>query len=882
VTSATTYGWTGGSGKQSHVLVEFNDIPASNNYTETPSATIPLSDNLTLDFNVSLSESLSLDDGTVETTGAKSQTPSATIPLSDNLTLDFNVSLSESLSLDDGTVQTSTTKSATPSAILPLSDNLTLDFNVSLADSVGLADSLTSSIITTIIRDNTQLVVNNTDEELGTINIQSGIYDTSIDYSAILNPITYEVSINNGYTVNTDVDSSIASYDVVLAIFDSTTLSGPSGWNGILNLPEFESISIPTETSSTTTTENGRETTTITETVYSEITAIDVGLNSGEVSFDNPVRIEFTGDGGDDFVAFFQRSGDSSVTIIDTICDADDLTTVNSQLDSGEECYIDDGSDLIIWTTHLTTFGTAKSSSTSITTSTTLITGRGATGVSVPGAGLIGTLPTPFHEFGTVLATDMNILTVTYDACDSNLVRILIGTDGVRPPLVKIHSSLEGIADTKLILEPEIIQKSLHEEFNIFVYEGEIPANEEFFIVEAQTQEGRVANTVSQLVDITSCKKTILYTDVIPDLTPTTDLDAPRFFDVKTRLGTDVNSSRDVTVFVDEDESLTVTGIVSSTTAPALAELRFVNTEKESLSIQKIKMGIQPTGINNSYHLEGSIPRTLMDSPSITYWIRVLNDDGLISDSSKYVIGVKPSILIEGNSQMSINEIKTEGSSLNAQVGFTNELSMPVFGYAQLKINGEIVKFTPGLVFQPELSEFSFDWELPKTGSVEYYDVQTIVNIYDSSFETQTSKMVVYPSTHSSIVSEFDELEIIVDDNDNSIARPASIYSSLPVNSQNHFVVSAPDGTCVIGKDSQCLIQDSTFNQRGYLATINLEGIVYHIRYSGSDGPLERFTITSAQPILGKWQVEIMSDDNIINDELIQTTEIKVKYRSYN
>ena len=174
------------------------------------------------------------------------------------------------------------------------------------------------------------------------------------------------------------------------------------------------------------------------------------------------------------------------------------------------------------------------------------------------------------------------------------------------------------------------------------------------------------------------------------------------------------------------------------------------------------------------------------------------------------------------------------------------------------------------------------DWELPKTGSVEYYDVQTIVNIYDSSFETQTSQMVVYPSTHSSIASEFDELEIIVDNNGNSIARPASIYSSLPENSESHFVVSSPDGTCVIGKDSQCLIQDSTFDQRGYLATINLDGIVYHVRYSGSDSPLERFTITSAQPILGKWQVEIMSDDNIINDELMQSTKIKTKYRSYN
>ena len=132
---------------------------------------------------------------------------------------------------------------------------------------------------------------------------------------------------------------------------NSLTISG-TGWNGIMKLPEITIIDLS-------------ELDTGSETFTSDI-AIIIGSDTEELTFSTPVRLEFTGKGGngDTGIGFFKRANSDQITLIEIECLADDLATVQAQLGSGGECIFDDGTDFIVWTTHATTFGHGHTSST--------------------------------------------------------------------------------------------------------------------------------------------------------------------------------------------------------------------------------------------------------------------------------------------------------------------------------------------------------------------------------------------------------------------------------------------------------------------------------------------------------------------------------------
>ena len=68
---------------------------------------------------------------------------------------------------------------------------------------------------------------------------------------------------------------------------------------------------------------------------------------------------------------------------------------------------------------------------------------------------------------------------------------------------------------------------------------------------------------------------------------------------------------------------------------------------------------------------------------------------------------------------------------------------------------------------------------------------------------------------------------------------------------------------------------------RGGLMSMTIDGQIYRVKYSGSENPLERFSITSFDPILGNWKIELVSENGIIQPaHALDDIDVKVKYRA--
>jgi len=85
---------------------------------------------------------------------------------------------------------------------------------------------------------------------------------------------------------------------------------------------------------------------------------IEFGSPDLDVTFNQPVRITLFEQGGP--TPFYINTGNETYLIV-TQCDSDDFDAVNTQLDNNE-CYLVEGDDLVIWTTHFTAFGSGTQS----------------------------------------------------------------------------------------------------------------------------------------------------------------------------------------------------------------------------------------------------------------------------------------------------------------------------------------------------------------------------------------------------------------------------------------------------------------------------------------------------------------------------------------
>jgi len=115
-----------------------------------------------------------------------------------------------------------------------------------------------------IDKNNSQIVIGSPNAALDTITINQNVDNTSIDYSDIL--LGTDVTITNGWTALVDLDNSVSGFDVSVDIDDTTTFTGPSGWNGVIELPTLEQVTL-----NVIVTPTGTDT-------FSEVTAFRIGL----------------------------------------------------------------------------------------------------------------------------------------------------------------------------------------------------------------------------------------------------------------------------------------------------------------------------------------------------------------------------------------------------------------------------------------------------------------------------------------------------------------------------------------------------------------------------------------------------------------------------
>ncbi|MHB8871117.1 MAG: right-handed parallel beta-helix repeat-containing protein [Candidatus Doudnabacteria bacterium] len=183
----------------------------------------------------------------------------------------------------------------------------------------------------------TEVVVGDNSED-STVTIPEDVSEPTINFTALLETSGDDkvVTTSSELTIDSSTGES-GSINVTLPA--GLTITGNSSWDGILNAPTnkiTEFVLLGGDVSS----------------------AIEVGLTDQSLTFNKAVRLLFAGKTNKK-VGYDPGNGFYPIT---TVCTADDQVTVDAQLGSSNgECKFDNGTDMIVWTKHFTTFAAYSS-----------------------------------------------------------------------------------------------------------------------------------------------------------------------------------------------------------------------------------------------------------------------------------------------------------------------------------------------------------------------------------------------------------------------------------------------------------------------------------------------------------------------------------------
>ncbi len=184
-----------------------------------------------------------------------------------------------------------------------------------------------------------ELVISNNETSLSRIVVTEDTDEPKLNLKNLIDEDgTENQNVTLTYPNTLAMDVVTNGVEASLLIETETEITGFSEWDGVINLPIF------VETDRIKYTDPTRNVTSV----------LTVGLDNNMLKFNKPVSIIFKDKAGQE-IGFHS---DNSITIIDTICDDNDLDTVSTQLRGDGECRIDVDQDLLVWTFHFTDFFT--------------------------------------------------------------------------------------------------------------------------------------------------------------------------------------------------------------------------------------------------------------------------------------------------------------------------------------------------------------------------------------------------------------------------------------------------------------------------------------------------------------------------------------------
>jgi len=714
----------------------------------------------------------------------------------------------------------------------------------------------------TVNPDKPQLVIVDSSAALSQITVPSTVTNPTINYSKIIQTSGSTTSVQITTQLNITKDTSGNSQTAVKVTIPANTNITGTSWNGVLELPTVQSsanLNFPVASGH----------------VATPLVVINLG-SSTPLTFNQPVRLLLAGQAGN-HVGYFHNI--PTVTEITATCTSDSISGMPS---GANECKINVGSDLAIWTKHFTGFGTWSSSSSSSSTSSSTTAsapassgaGGGATGAG-PSSGQSG--PGASGGQGGILP-QLKILDVSYDTCDTNMVKILVAYSDNNPSII-LRTSITGVVQAVPAKEQPFAAENENATTKKLVYEASINSKEQSFEVLALQAVGHNIYSVGKTIEVTDCHGQVSFENEQAIIPIELDTSAPRIFDAKFQLdnGTKILSSEDNHVI--SSGSITVYAIVDSKTSLDDAELRFAKTGDSNYNT--VKMNTAPLQISNStYIVSGTISKDAIQAPAMSYWISVHNSAGKTTSSDVYSIGVKPSYPVVGNLDLDTKMARIEGTTAHPTAYYTNNSTGPVYGRVVLLVNGTVAYASPSQVFAPGQSTVNLEWKTPTVGKMSQYNVQARAEIFGNSIDTVSWPVTTFPGTANLPISNLVNVTDVSIGN-TTIATASTLYSSFKNDGTMNFKVTASDGTCVIGADNECLVTKSTLGLAGNFKTVTVGDQVYRVRYTGSDDPLERFSITSVDSMSGNWKVEIDSASSLLPmAHAMDDVSLKVKYRA--
>jgi len=180
---------------------------------------------------------------------------------------------------------------------------------------------------------------------------------------------------------------------------------------------------------------------------------------------------------------------------------------------------------------------------------------------------------------------------------------------------------------------------------------------------------------------------------------------------------------------------------------------------------------------------------------------------------------------------------------------------------------------------------FTYEYSIPaNTDAIGNYEVLADVDFgtYNLQFNVtekvqQPEPVVITPATR--VTEKFNRIpdsiiliSVTSKTQDDLELLPRVIQGSLFTTARGdessvNLKVVTNGGVCVIGPATECLVSESTRVPGAIYKVVEIDGINYKIRYSGTDVRLEKFTILpeSSDGTIPEsmWNVEVLKDDQV-------------------